>query len=49
MRPDAGGLPLPQTAVTWQISRGPHLVTVPATVVLVNGQFFHVARVPFEG
>ena len=36
------------TAVTWQISSGPDLVTVPATVVVVNGQFFHVARVAFE-
>ena len=43
-----GGLPLPPPAVTWQISSGLDLVTVPATVVVVNGQFFHLARVPFE-
>ena len=46
----AGGLPLPNTAVTWQISGGTpaESVTVPATLVAVNGQFFHVALVPFE-
>ena len=30
----AGGLPLPPTSVTWQISSGPELATVPATVAL---------------
>lgn len=44
----AGGLPLPPTAITWQISGGSDLVTVNSTVVVVNGQSFHVARVPFE-
>jgi hypothetical protein len=50
--------PLPPPAVPWQISSGPDLVTVPATVaclrrdfarqVVVNGPFFHVARLTFE-
>jgi hypothetical protein len=44
----AGGLPLPPTAITWQISSGSDLATVPGTIVVVNGQCFHVARVPFE-
>ena len=44
----AGGLPLPPTSVTWQISGGSDLVTVTSTFVVVNGQSFHVARVPFE-
>lgn len=37
----AGGLPLPPPAVTWQISSGPDLVTVPAMAV---GAFYSVAE-----
>jgi hypothetical protein len=45
-----GGLSVPVSTVTWQISGGTpaDLVTVTSTVVVVNGQSFHVARVPFE-
>jgi hypothetical protein len=48
---NAVGLPpFPIEAVTWQISGGNPvaLATVQAMVVAVNGQFFYVARVPFE-
>ena len=41
-------LPLPPSVVTWQLSSGPDLLAVPATVVGANGQCFRVARVPFE-
>ena len=46
----AGGLPLLNTAVTWQISGGTPAEsgTVPAALIAVNGQFFLMARVPFE-
>ena len=44
----AGGAALPSPVVIWQISSGPDLVRVPATIVVVNGQLFHLARVPFE-
>jgi hypothetical protein len=41
---------LRSSAATWQISGGSpqEMVTVQATVVSVNGQFFYVARLPFE-
>jgi len=46
----AVGLPLPNTAVTWQDLGGTQAesVSVPATPVAMNGQFFQVDRVPFE-
>jgi hypothetical protein len=44
----AAGLPLPPIAVTWQILSDANLLTVPATVVVVNGQFVHVTHAGFE-
>ncbi len=41
-------LPLSMPSITLQISIGQDLVRVPATAVAVNGQSFHMARVPFE-
>lgn len=45
-----GNQPLTSGIVTWQVSGGSptEAVTLSATLVGVNGQFFYVARVPFE-
>ncbi len=40
--------PAPATAVQWQVSGGGEGVTLNATLVNINGQVFHVTRVPFE-
>jgi hypothetical protein len=40
--------PVPATAVQWQVSGGGEGVTLNATLVNINGQVFHVTRVPFE-
>lgn len=46
----AGGLPLPVSTVTWQVSGGTpeEVARVQSTIVAVNGQCFYIARVPFE-
>jgi hypothetical protein len=46
----AGGLQTSDTIVTWKFSDNvaSESVNVAATLIMVNGQFFHVARVPFE-
>lgn len=36
------------TSVTWQVSFGTNTVQVSSTLVVVNGQYWYVARVPFE-
>ena len=40
--------PVSATAVQWQVSGGGEGVTLSATLVNINGQVFHVTRVPFE-
>jgi hypothetical protein len=45
---NASQLPVQPTSVQWQISSPSEGVTINATIVVVNGQPFFVARVPFE-
>ena len=42
------GQPVSATNVTWQVSGGGDAVTLGARLVVINGQVFHVTRVPFE-
>ena len=43
-----GNYPLISSETLWSISGGGSSVTLTSTVVNVNGQYFHVTRVPFE-
>lgn len=43
-----GNYPLVSSETFWSISGGGSSVTLTSTVVNVNGQYFHVTRVPFE-
>ena len=43
-----GNIPFIGSGITWNVSAGTNSVTIPATVVGVNGQVFYVAKVPFE-
>lgn len=40
--------PVSASAVQWQVSGGGEGVTLNATLININGQVFHVTRVPFE-
>ncbi len=40
--------PVPASAVQWQVSGGGEGVTLNATLININGQVFHLTRVPFE-
>ena len=44
----ANQLPAPAATVQWQVSGGGEGVTLNATLININGQVFHVTRVPFE-
>src|SRR5947209_722575 len=43
-----GGFLLGQGNVQWIISGGGSSVTVNSTIANVNGQYFYIARIPFE-
>ena len=43
-----GNIPYIGSGIAWTVSAGANSVTIPATVVGVNGQVFYIARMPFE-
>ena len=43
-----GAMPILQGSVQWSVSGGGSSTTVPSFLVNVNGQYFYIARVPFE-
>jgi hypothetical protein len=43
-----GGVPVGQGNVQWSVTGGGSSVTLNSTIANVNGQYFYVARIPFE-